>query len=113
MKKKFFKSTLAVVLVAAAAFGGARTYGAYSATAESNLLAENIEALSDETGEPQAQRCTMAKDGCSGPCYVGNLGNFVGMWVDEVEEYYVYEGSPIICYHIDVRDCPPGSHRLN
>lgn len=52
MKKKMMKSTLAVALVAAAAFGGAKTYGAYSATAESDqLLAENVEALSNDPGE--------------------------------------------------------------
>ena len=45
------KSTLAVALIAAAAFGGVKTYGAYSASEESNLLSENIEALSDEPGE--------------------------------------------------------------
>ena len=45
MKKKFFKSTLAVVLFAAAAFGGARTYSTYTATTESaQLLSENVEA---------------------------------------------------------------------
>ncbi len=104
------KSTLAVALIAAAAFGGVKTYGAYKPSTESNLLAENIEALSQDTGESQPQRCTMAKNGCSGPCY-NSLGTFVGMWVDEVEEYYVYVGSPIICYRITVRDCPSGSYR--
>ena len=42
-------STLAVALVTAAAFGSVKTYGAYSATAESDqLLAENVEALSGD-----------------------------------------------------------------
>lgn len=77
------KSTLAVALIAVAAFGGVKTYGAYSASTESNLLAENIEALSDETGEPQKKTYndlhvpnytyhldgTKTKNGCTSSCW--------------------------------------------
>lgn len=70
MKKKMMKSTLAVALIAAAAFGGVKTYGAYSTSTESNLLAENIEALSDPT-EPnekikyrhQPEECSISVSG--------------------------------------------------
>jgi len=53
MKKRIMKSTLAVALIAAAAFGGMKTYGSYVGTEESDILSENIEALSDES-EPGA-----------------------------------------------------------
>lgn len=44
------KSTLAVALVAAAAFGGMKTYDAYAPVSQSDLLlAENVEALSGES----------------------------------------------------------------
>lgn len=46
MKKKMMKSTLVVALIAAAAFGGVKTYGAYAGTSESDqLLSDNVEAL--------------------------------------------------------------------
>lgn len=67
--KKIFKSTLAVALVAAAAFGGVKTYGAYSATSESDLLAENVEALSAGDGIVQHFQCK----GTKGTCYVIDL----------------------------------------
>ena len=74
MKKKIMKSTLAVALVAAAAFGGAKTYGAYAGATESDqLLAENIEALSTGGESP-------GKEGCqyrSLPCY-RSAGSYCG-----------------------------------
>lgn len=45
--KKIAKSTLVVALIAAAAFGGVKTYGAYAPETQSDLLlSENVEALS-------------------------------------------------------------------
>ena len=52
--KKNVKLTLVVVMVAAAVFGGVKTYGAYGTAVNSDqLLSENVEALSG--GETEAQ----------------------------------------------------------
>ena len=70
MKKKFFKSTLAVVLVAAAAFGGVKTYGTYNATSESDLLTENVEALSDDADTKEKTKESSCK--ATVYCYLGD-----------------------------------------
>ena len=69
--RKIAKSTLVVALIAAAAFGGVKTYGAYSATDDTNLLAENVEALSDG-GETKAS-CTASVDCTLGDKKIGSV----------------------------------------
>lgn len=60
------KSTLAVALIATAAFGGVKTYGAYAGASESDtLLAENVEALS---GDGEYGAYTKSTGKCSSPC---------------------------------------------
>ena len=98
MKKKFFKSTLAVVMVAAAAFGGVKTYYSYIQPKESILLSENIEAMSDD-GDPwyQAVKCYM-NDANSGVdaiiCPDGTQKNILSTCPNETKKanYYSAQG---------------------
>lgn len=86
MKKKMMKSTLAVALVAAAAFGGAKTYGAYSATAESDqLLAENVEALSNGGDPKQPETCYKSVTECKGQGLFYCSGC---VWLDDTDNYW-------------------------
>ena len=100
------KFALSLVAVAACA-GAFRAYESYQQSGESDaLLAENVEALSDS--EPSPMKCTRPK--VCGSCY-DSKNDFKGVWISEVEVYYVYPGSPIRCDHAIVQGCPSGCHK--
>lgn len=90
-----------------AGYGSVKTYEANAGVRDS-LLAENVEALAEEP-EVQPQKCT--KPIIYGSCYSNKDGMWQGTYVDKVEVYYVYPGSPIRCDHFYVHDCPSGTHR--
>ena len=84
-----------------------------------SLLIENVEALSQT--DNQTQKCTRAKDGSTGSCYRDKeitingkkvtYPEFAGTYIDEVEQYEVTTGSPIVCKHDKVHPCPQGTYR--
>ena len=105
--KHTFSFVCAILTIVTLSVMGWRAYMySISLTPEEQLLQDNIEALSG--GE--IQKCTKPKEGYYGPCYDAQ-GVFKGTWVSAVEEYDVPYGSPVICEHITVHDCPSGSYR--
>ena len=86
MKKRIMKSTLAVALVAAAAFGGMKTYGAYAGTSESDyLLSENVEALSDGEDPKQPVTCYKSVTEYKGQGLYYCPGC---IWLDDTDNYF-------------------------
>lgn len=106
MKQRAFLFMCIGICAIAASF---RLYSTES-TSNSDLLIANVEALSngDEPTE-KMQDCTRIK--ISGSCYREKDGQWGGMYIDLVEHYQVPVGSPIICYHYSVHDCPSGTVR--
>lgn len=104
MKKHFFKFTFIVATLALAGYSEVRN----NAVVKNPLLAENIEALADDS-EVKPQKCTRAIS--YGNCYNDKSGDWQGTYISAVEEYEVYPGSPIICYHHTITECPPGTHK--
>ena len=122
MKKKFLFMLPCIAAVAFATFVGTKTLRS-NASESNSLLMANVEALSEDTEpKPQPQKCTKAREGAMGSCYrdktitlpdgrVVPYQEFAGTYVNSVEEYEVYPGSPIICQHELVHDCPSGTHK--
>ena len=91
--KKNVKLTLVVVMVAAAVFGGVKTYGAYGTAVNSDqLLSENVEALSG--GEDGGSTiCYDYVTICLGKsvCYCENC-----IWLDDADGEWSSGSS--VCY---------------
>ena len=120
MKKKILLMLPCIAAVAIATFVGTKSFKA-NASESNSLLMANVEALSEDT-EPKPQKCTKAREGATGSCYrdktitlpdgkVVPYPEFAGTYVNSVEEYEVYPGSPINCQHESVHDCPSGTHK--
>lgn len=103
-KKSFLKFAFIVATLALTGYSEVRN----NAVVRNPLLAENIEALADDL-EDKPQKCT--RPTFTGSCYDDKTNQWAGTYIGAVEEYYVYPGSPIICYHYKVTDCPKGTHK--
>ena len=77
-------------------------------SSESDLFLTNVEALSEEE-QPKMLDCSVAID--SKGCY--KPGPYGDVWacevITDVRSYQVVEGSPIVCHHDIISDCPYGT----
>lgn len=102
-RKVFVLSCTTVFTIAA--FVGKKTIDS-RAYQKDGLLVANVEALTQEESNPQ--KCTIAI--IYGSCYDShNL--WKGTYIDKVDDYVVYPGSPRKCFHDRVTPCPHGTHR--
>lgn len=106
MKKKVFIMLPCIAAVTIATVVGKKTIQS-NEDEESVLLMENVEALANPQ-DVSPQKCTKPK--IFGSCY-DKEGNWTGTWIDEVEEYEVYPGSPIRFEHFYTHGCPSGSNK--
>ena len=105
MKKKMVFALSAIVLGVAGYVG----YQQVSASSESDLFLANVEALSEGEGVSMLE-CSEAIRSVG--CY--KKWEFGEMWeceaIKEVRSYQVVVGSPIICKHDVVSECPSGTY---
>lgn len=107
MKKRLFFSTLTAAVVLTAGYCG---YRHVVNSSESDLFLANVEALSEEE-QPKMLDCSVAiaSKGCYKPGPYGDV--WVCEVITDVRPYQVVEGSPIVCHHDIISDCPYGTFK--
>ena len=105
MKKKLFFSTLTAAVVLTAGYCG---YRHVVNSSESDLFLANVEALSEEE-QPKMLDCSVAiaSKGCYKPGPYGDV--WVCEVIKDVRKYQVVVGSPIVCHHDIISNCPVGT----
>ena len=105
MKKRLFFSALTAAVVLTAGYCG---YRHVVNSSESDLFLANVEALSEEE-QPKMLDCSVAiaSKGCYKPGPYGDV--WVCEVITDVRPYQVVEGSPIVCHHDIISDCPYGT----
>ena len=107
MKKRLFFSALSAAVVLTAGYCG---YRHVVNSSEGDLFLANVEALSEEE-QPKMLDCSVAiaSKGCYKPGPYGDV--WVCEVITDVRPYQVVEGSPIVCHHDIISDCPYGTFK--